>query len=71
MALAMQDLYEMAARGENPRAPAFDHWRERAAWRRSLRARPDGQALIAREEPLLDPMPHDMELDAALPDCVS
>lgn len=71
MALAMRDLYDMAARGENPRAPAFDHWRERAAWRRSLRAQPDGQALIAREERLLDPMPHDMELDVALPDRVS
>jgi hypothetical protein len=71
MALAMQDLFDMAARGECPRAPAFDHWRARAAWRRNLRARPDGQALIAREEPLLDPMPHDMELDIALPERVS
>lgn len=71
MALAMQDLYDMGARGEKPRAPAFEHWRERAVWRRSLRARPDGQALIAREEPLLDPMPMDMELRASLPDRVS
>ncbi|WP_404476705.1 glycosyltransferase [Novosphingobium sp. BL-52-GroH] len=71
MALAMQELFELAARGERPRAPGFEHWRERAAWRRSLRTRPDGQALIAREEPLLAPMPYDMELDVALPDFAS
>lgn len=63
MALAMQEMFDLAANGMRPHAPGFDHWRERATWRRGLRARPDGQAAIAREEPLLPLMPHDMLLD--------
>lgn len=63
MADAMQDIYEIAERGSPPLAPAFDHWRSRVAWRRQLRERPDGSALIARQEPLLPPMPHDMALE--------
>ena len=63
MASAMQQLYRDAAEGGRPMAPAFDHWRERAMWRRRLRARADGHALIARSEPLLPPMPHDMALE--------
>ena len=63
MALAMQDLFDLAASGQRPSAPGFEHWRERAAWRRSLRAREGGQALIAKAEALLPPMPHDMLLE--------
>ncbi|MEG8220039.1 glycosyltransferase [Sphingomonas sp. HH69] len=63
MASAMQQLYRDAEDGSQPMAPAFDHWRERAMWRRRLRARVDGYALIARREPLLPPMPHDMALE--------
>ena len=63
MASAMQQLYRDAEEGCQPMAPAFDHWRERALWRRRLRARVDGHALIARREPLLPPMPHDMPLE--------
>lgn len=63
MALAMQDLFDLAARGETPRAPAFAHWRERAMWRQRLRASPEGAALIAQTEPQLPPMPHDMTLE--------
>jgi hypothetical protein len=65
MALAMTEMFALAASGTRPLAPAFDHWRERAVWRRGLRARPDGQAEIAREEPLLAPMPLDMMLEVA------
>lgn len=63
MAIAMRQLYKVAEEGGRPMAPAFDHWRERALWRRRLRARADGHALIARREPLLPPMPHDMVLE--------
>ncbi|MEQ6333617.1 glycosyltransferase [Sphingobium sp. MK2] len=63
MASAMQQLYRDAEEGGRPMAPAFYHWRERAMWRRRLRARADGHALIARREPLLPPMPHDMALE--------
>lgn len=66
MADAMQQLCAAAKNGDVPMAPAFDHWRERANWRKHLRARPDGQALIARREPLLPPMPHDMPLELAI-----
>jgi hypothetical protein len=65
MALAMEDMFALAATGARPVAPAFEHWRQRAAWRCSLRARPDGAAAIAREEPLLAPIPHDMVLGLA------
>lgn len=63
MALAMHDLFDLAARGERPSAPGYEHWRERAAWRRDLRAQEGGQTLIAKAEPLLSPMPHDMLLE--------
>ncbi len=63
MAIAMQDLFASAQSDILPMAPAFAHWRERASWRRRLRMRPDGHALIARREPLLPPMPHDMMLE--------
>lgn len=63
MASAMQQLYRDAEEGCQPMAPAFEHWRERAMWRRRLRARADGHALIARREPLLPPMPHDMAVE--------
>jgi hypothetical protein len=63
MALAMAEMFALAATGADPLAPAFDHWRERAAWRRSLRGQADGHSVIAREEPLLAPMPHDMILE--------
>ncbi|EXS71244.1 glycosyltransferase [Sphingobium sp. Ant17] len=63
MASAMQQLYKVAEDGGRPLAPAFDHWRARAMWRKRLRARADGHALIARHEPLLPPMPHDMALE--------
>lgn len=63
MAIAMQTLFESVENALSPMAPAFTHWRERAHWRKQLRARPDGAALIARQEPLLPPMPHDMMLE--------
>ncbi|MBV2148040.1 glycosyltransferase [Sphingobium sp. AS12] len=63
MAVAMHTLFESAENDISPMAPAFTHWRERAHWRKQLRARPDGAALIARQEPLLPPMPHDMMLE--------
>tara|TARA_R110000868_G_scaffold86565_4_gene242744 strand:+ start:335 stop:1273 length:939 start_codon:yes stop_codon:yes gene_type:complete len=65
MAVAMQDLLATAHSGSMPMAPAFNHWRARAIWRRQLRTQPDGQALIAQQEPLLPPMPHDMALEMA------
>lgn len=62
MAQAMQKLFGQAENGASLVAPHFDHWRARAAWRRDLRAQPHGAAIIAREEPLLPPMPADMPL---------
>lgn len=62
MAAGMRDLFK-AAELKNPlMAPAFDHWIERATWRKSLRQRPDGGASIAHHEARLPPMPHDMQL---------
>ncbi|KMS56571.1 glycosyl transferase family 2 [Novosphingobium barchaimii LL02] len=63
MAAAMQEMFDLAAAGTSPRAPALHHWQKRAAWRRTLRALPGGQAMIAQQEPLLAPMPHDMVLE--------
>ncbi|WP_443478774.1 glycosyltransferase [Novosphingobium aerophilum] len=63
MAAAMQILFDQAASGVLPRAPALHHWHDRAVWRRTLRARPGGHALIAQQEPSLAPMPHDMVLE--------
>lgn len=65
MAAAIQDLFDLASRDEPARAPAFSHWRERAIWRRKLRKRPGGGALLALAEPHLPPMPHDMVLEGA------
>lgn len=65
MAVAMQDLLATAHSGTIPMAPAFNHWRARAIWRRQLRAQPNGHVLIAQQEPLLPQMPHDMALDVA------
>ncbi|WP_036503337.1 glycosyltransferase family A protein [Novosphingobium sp. AP12] len=65
MAMAMQELFDLAAKGDRPSAPDFEHWRERAAWRCALRAQKGGQALIAQAEPQLPPMPHDMLLEMA------
>ncbi len=65
MAMAMQDLFGVAASGTVPMAPSLEHWRARASWRRALRTQPDGHVLIARQEPLLPPMPHDMALEIA------
>ncbi|KQM13092.1 glycosyl transferase family 2 [Novosphingobium sp. Leaf2] len=63
MAAAMQEMHELADKGTAPCAPSYEHWRERAIWRRRLRSQPDGQARIAREEPLLPAMPCDMVLE--------
>lgn len=63
MADAMRQMFASAETGLQPLAPALDQWRGRAAWRKRLRGRPDGNALIARREPLLPPMPHDMALE--------
>ena len=63
MAAGMQTLFASAQKNISPMAPAFTHWHERAHWRRQLRMQPDGAALIALQEPLLPPMPHDMVLE--------
>ena len=59
MADAMTDLFNRVAAGEIICAPSLAHWRSRAMWRRNLRRLPDGNLRIAREEPLLPPLPHD------------
>ncbi|MEC3912437.1 glycosyltransferase [Sphingobium sp. CR2-8] len=64
MAAAMRDMFQAAEDMRVPMAPAFHHWEARATWRRHMRARPDGDADIARQEPLLPPMVHDMPLEA-------
>jgi cellulose synthase/poly-beta-1,6-N-acetylglucosamine synthase-like glycosyltransferase len=66
MATAMQQLFTFAENEARPMAPAFEHWEVRATWRQRLRVRPAGHALIARREPLLPPMPHDMALETVL-----
>jgi hypothetical protein len=63
MAEAMRQLFRDAEDATSPMAPAFRHWEARAAWRRQMRERPDGQARIVRQEPLLPAMPNDMALD--------
>lgn len=63
MATAMQDLRDAAQSRAVQMAPSFEHWRIRAEWRRDLRLRPGGHALIARHEPLLPPMPCDMPIE--------
>lgn len=62
MAASMDTLFALADADTLPMAPAFEHWRERAAWRLALRERPNGSRLIAEREPMLPPMPHDMIL---------
>lgn len=66
MAQSMQTLFECAAREAAPSVPGFHHWRERAVWRRQLRARPEGHALVAQAEQHLPAMPHDMVLEITL-----
>ncbi len=63
MAEAMVALSGDPDRHRTLTAPSFKHWRERAAWRRELRGRPDGAAEIARLEPTFPPMPCDMALE--------
>lgn len=65
MAEEMRMLAVEAAEGATASVPCFDQWRQRARWRRTLRALPDGSARIALEEPLLPPMAHDMMLEIA------
>lgn len=66
MAAAMQDLVDAAQSDAAQMAPSFDHWRARARWRRDLRALPGGDILIARQEPLLPPMPREMPIATGL-----
>jgi hypothetical protein len=61
MADAMQTLLATASADKAAMAPDYRHWRERARWRRDMRAL-GGAAAIAREEPKLAAMPHDMPL---------
>ncbi|HUD95806.1 glycosyltransferase [Sphingobium sp.] len=63
MAQAMRALSVEAAEGSARLVPSYDQWRQRAKWRRNLRALSGGTVRIAREEPLLPPMSHDMMLD--------
>lgn len=63
MSLDMERMFENVASGRRPRAPSLDHWRQRAAWRREMRKQDGGDGLIARREPMLEPMPHDIELE--------
>ncbi|SER56847.1 glycosyltransferase [Sphingobium sp. YR768] len=64
MAAGMRALFKAAESKNPPMAPAFDHWIERATWRKSMRQRADGGANIAHHEACLPPMPHDMQLEA-------
>lgn len=62
MADDMRALEDRIARGAPTLVPSFDQWRARALWRRGLRDRPGGAALIAVEERDLPPMACDMPL---------
>ena len=64
MADAMRTLLSAASAGETPMAPDYSHWHARAQWRREMRAS-GGAAAIAREEPKLAAMPHDMLLSSS------
>lgn len=63
MACAMNELYDLAAQCDAPTAPSYEQWRERALWRRRLRAQANGHARIPQEEMLLAPMRRDMKLE--------
>ncbi|MBJ6121708.1 glycosyltransferase [Sphingomonas mollis] len=65
MATEMKRLEALALVGLPPLLPSFDQWRQRAAWRRAIRASPDGAAAVIREERLLPPMLCDFPLDIA------
>jgi len=62
MAAAMKALFIRAEDSTAPMVPAFEHWAERAAWRKQMRHSPEGYSSIARREPLLPEMPNDMVL---------
>ncbi|WP_349311810.1 glycosyltransferase [Brevundimonas subvibrioides] len=64
MASDMRRLALGSAGGAPPLAPALDHWRIRAAWRRDLRSRLGPAALVAAEA-ALPPMPDDTPLAQA------
>lgn len=59
MATALAGYAKVCAATASPCASDLEHWRQRAYWRRELRSRPGGTALIARLEPQLPPMPLD------------
>lgn len=61
MATAMASLADTIAAGDEPRVAAFAHWRARAQWRRTERARIGAAGMLARERGL-PPMPLDMAL---------
>lgn len=63
MAASMQELFEATQTRTAMMAPAFEHWVERATWRKFMRRRPYGHADIAHHEACLPPMPHDMRLE--------
>jgi hypothetical protein len=65
MAADMRRLQADAISGQYPTAPAFDHWRERARWRRAHRDQLGASGLVAAED-ALPPMPHDMPLGRLL-----
>jgi cellulose synthase/poly-beta-1,6-N-acetylglucosamine synthase-like glycosyltransferase len=61
MAEDMRRLRADATAGRLALAPAFEHWRARALWRRDIRDRLGPSALMAQEA-ALPPMPHDRQL---------
>lgn len=61
MAADMDGMEAAALQGQPLMAPALDHWRERANWRRALRAA-QGDGAVREAERMLAPMPHDAEL---------
>ncbi len=62
MAAHMRRLQDGALADAHVTLPSFAQWRERAAWRRGIRAQ-GGSALIAELEDSLPPMTDDMTLD--------
>ena len=61
MGADMVRLQADAAAGRSPRVPGFDHWAERARWRRVIRDAGGDRAVILAER-ALPPMPDDMPL---------